>query len=437
MNEAVLGADQDQLECSESSPLCRLIKSHDALTEDDEPDDALQTATVEMFSDLVVAAAISSLSVPLTASVPNTVDWLWFWLQVFFVWGLWNNCLMLNDIVDLYGGDVKNVELGILMHVFATVFLMVCLVQFSLHDKFSVAAIIFIFARHMLLVLGRIESGLKPRQSSTQHIRYENFQKGLRLAHILIPLECSPLIIAVLFYRDTQFGLLVGGYTSAAAYILLRRIFARKLDFSPTYVQSEDHVVDLNHIRERYEVIAQIFFGRLCFVDCTGFEGKYVSFCALFTAMGGYLLYFVARVRGRTEPWLVSAEASTQYPNLHIMLFLVLPSMAVAFSQIIQDSQTDSSWVIDPHELLYCSSGIFLFILGCMELLAEDPVERGTVPRIPRRYRVVKYFFLGFGLIACGQLSKIRKDSVTVVPIAFTAIATMQIWAVQVQPTPV
>ena len=397
---------------------------------DHEPE-PVPTTTVEMFSDLVVAAAISALSIPLEESTPDMIDWLWFWLRVYFVLALWHTCLLLNDIVDLYGADVQSVEFGILVHVFGTVFLIVGVVLSSLRGNNAVTAVIYILARMSVLVLGRLESDTKPRRSFTGQSRYDNFVSAMRLMNFFIPLECTPLVVALVVYRDTEYGILIGGYLSVAIVAVWRRIFARQIDFSPSYVHEEHHAMDLSHVRERYEVVVLVFFGSLCFVDSsTGLYGYYVSMCSVVTAMAAFLMYFVARVRGRTEPWLVSAEGGIRYPHIHIVLFIVISSMAVTFSQVVRDSQEKVDWSIDPGTLMCAYSGAFLAALGFMDFLSEDPIVEHRRPRVSQVYRVVIYFVAGMALAVCGRFP-IKQNSETLIPIVFTVVATIQVWAVR------
>lgn len=404
-------------------------KGNEEPSVDDGNDEDVPTMSVELFFDLVVAGAINSLSDLLEVQIPDLNDWLWFVLRVYFVFNLWHGCLVLNGFWDLFGSK-ETAKTGIHVVTFGFIFLVVALVRTGQNDSNVASGLVYILGGAFVLLVGGIIARLGEKRPSISDENYSHFQKVTRLISILIPVECLPLAISIIFFRKTPHGILIGGYTTAIIFFTWRRVFARQIGDIPTYTHSQQHIADLNRFRERYEVITLAVLGVLCILNQSEKSSYYVAFCSIVTAMAAFLIYFRARVYGRTEPWLVSAESAVMFPNLHILIFCLIPSMGVVFNEIVVDQEQSIEWYIDPHVLLCCIGGLFLMILGCMDLLAEDQRDddESKRPSLGQRYRVSIYFVAGMVLCGCSQFPIAYRHSEIVVPAVFAVIAKVQIW---------
>lgn len=404
-------------------------------------DDDVPTTSVELFFDLVVAAALNSLSNLLLVSNddganPTLNDWLWYVLRVFFAFNMWHSCMILNGLLDMYG-DVKSAETWIYVITFGFIFLVAALVRTAQNHHNVASALVYVVGRLVVIAVGNFMSLYGEKRPGISDASYKHFCRAVKLSSVLVPLlECMPIVIAIVFFRNSPHGLLIAGYTTAAFFFLWRRVFARQIDDIPSSnmrnSSREQRIANLNHIRERYEVITLVVLGMLCIFDQTQQSTYYIALCSLVTGMSAFLLYFRCRVWERSGSWMVSAESSILYPNLHIVLFCVIPSMGVTFNEIVVEQESTSGeleWHLNPHVLLCYFGAVFLVMLGAMDTLAKDPTVESKRPRVDQRYRVALYFLGGVMLCTCAQFSVIYNHSEVVVPVLFAVLARVEIWA--------
>lgn len=74
-----------------------------------------------------------------------------------------------------------------------------------------------------------------------------------------------------------------------------------------------------------------------------------------------------------------------------MVIFCVVPSIGVAFNEIVVEQEESVKWYFDPHVLLCYLGAIFLVLLGLLDSLAEDPAVESKRPRLKQEYRMAIY----------------------------------------------
>jgi len=263
------------------------------------------------------------------------------------VWSLWNNCLFLNDTVDLYGHN-ETAEKFIFMNVFATVFALAGIAASSVKGIDVVSALIYLLGRIIVTILVQVETS-GPRNDRVDVAHNKMFKAAYHIHRMMVPLECFPLLIAVVCCRNERFGILLGGYISCSFFLVWRSYLARHADsiLSVGADNDPEGIFDLSYIRGRYEVITLAVLGGFFFVDQAGGQGERVSFWALVTAMGAFLLYYQALER-TSGSFVASTKGSSHFSNVHVLVFCVISAMDVAFSQVSLERTTKIEWKVDP-----------------------------------------------------------------------------------------
>jgi low temperature requirement protein LtrA len=250
--------------------------------------------------------------------------------------------------------------------------------------------------------------------------------------------ELSPLTISLVFawFADDDIvsstAILFGGFGTFLVFLGLRMYHSKAFDDSPDYDHAIVQALDIEHLQERYALITLIFLGELCFAAASKSGAYYQSLLALLAAIGGFLLYFIARVEGRTEAAMRSAQRSIHSQHLHLLLFGTIPIMGVAYvkqmEQLVEKEADDISQFHDSGVILGISSGVFLLITGLLELLTKDPELQKDQPRIQHTIRVTLQIGMGIFVAALASFSNFGG---TVVSFSMFLTASVLVWGCQ------
>jgi hypothetical protein len=159
-----------------------------------------------------------------------------------------------------------------------------------------------------------------------------------------------------------------------------------------------------------------------------------ISFVAsVLTAFGCFTLYFTAHVKGKIDAFSLSPRASSLGQQLHLLLFAVIPTMAIAFSQIIAMDQNVLTYLEmssfkyrHPQTILSIAVAVFLVIMAELENLSADPV--GVIVVVSKRWRFK--FIMGVGVVV-GVLSHYDDNAMLVAAVSTLFTAIVQLWFVQ------
>lgn len=416
-------------------------------SEKDQVHEAGEVHEVELFSDLVVAVAIHTISDSLFDRILEDDEgsihpfkWLRFLLQVFMIWYLWQSCMMLTNTGNMFTAN----ELSSMHYVvvFGTMGFIVTFVKAGEDQSYQVAGLVVIIGRILAATAALVETHVTPRPEWMHHERYMNIRKLFHLTGLSVIIEFAPLVVALVWCHIHDLDsaasspiMVLGAFGVCFTVLALRSFFAYKYDANPDYNQSDGMMLDLDHIQERYALITFIFLGELCFAAASAPGAYYESVSALATAIGCFLLYFSARVKGRTEAWTRCCQSSMLCHHLHVVLFCAIPSMGVAYLKLInevsngepqeEEGEDEALRHSDSHRLLGLTAGVFLAVMGLMELSTLDPQWSGEKPNMSHLSRVVVQLAAGALVVV---LCLAFNHSATIVPVSVATTAVVVLW---------
>eukprot|EP00550_Attheya_septentrionalis_P010291 CAMPEP_0198288842 /NCGR_PEP_ID=MMETSP1449-20131203/7217_1 /TAXON_ID=420275 /ORGANISM="Attheya septentrionalis, Strain CCMP2084" /LENGTH=438 /DNA_ID=CAMNT_0043987059 /DNA_START=299 /DNA_END=1615 /DNA_ORIENTATION=- len=399
--------------------------------------------TLELFSDLAVVVTIHTLSEELEEHImlrsERTFAIFWFLLQVFLVLVLWQGCVLTTNIGNMYTANTLDLMHYVVVFGFMGLLVFVVKASESVEGNSAMSTAFFFIVGRSLLGLAFVAeaSSVRPDWIDIEH--YEHIQRLRRLMPWMGFLELLPLTISLVFawFADddsiSSTAILFGGYGTFVIFLGLRMYHSKaSFDDTPDYDHSDVQVLDVEHLQERYALITLIFLGELCFAAASESGAYYQSLLALLAAIGGFLIYFIARVEGRTEAAMRSAQGSIYSQHLHFLLFGTIPIMGVAYvklmEQLVEKEEEDTSQFHDSGVILGISSGVFLLITGLLELLTKDPELQKDQPRIHHTIRVILQIGMGIFVAASASLSNF---SGTVVSFSMFLTASVLVWGCQ------
>jgi len=390
---------------------------------------------VEFFLDYIVALCMTALATDLSGKVPGAMDWLWFMLQTWMLWSLWNACIVLNNMFTIYGlGKHINRDVAIHVNCFNFMLLMVLMTRFALTSEgnpigwvlcYIIGRIILVIRVYLVAFFNRNPASLPEEMEQ----RVQTFREKAQTILYFVPFENVPLVLSVLFFRSADNGykgILMGGYLTWIISFLWCRTQAQLVDKRNPSFDHSTQEVDLNDIQERHETIAEFLIGSLLFVGQT----FYITVCSVATTLGAFLLYYQARVNGRTEAYNISASASSITQNLHVLFYCTINVMCVGYYQISAgiEEVDETEWITDPRQLICFSAGLFLIIYGVLNALTQDPEIERYKPRWSMVYRVGFIWTFGVALVVVGYVPNIYYYSEIFVPLIYMFLAAQQIF---------
>eukprot|EP00581_Thalassiosira_minuscula_P006448 CAMPEP_0183738816 /NCGR_PEP_ID=MMETSP0737-20130205/55544_1 /TAXON_ID=385413 /ORGANISM="Thalassiosira miniscula, Strain CCMP1093" /LENGTH=493 /DNA_ID=CAMNT_0025973451 /DNA_START=159 /DNA_END=1640 /DNA_ORIENTATION=+ len=421
-----------------------------------------EASDVELFSDLTVVVSIHMLSDLLTdgdevgdlnfsvdvdGASANARVWCWFILRVFYIYALWVQYMEVANLHNLYSTTTQRADVIFYSIIFGFMAILVVISKACEKDHHRHVAYVYLFGRLLGLAVIIAQSYSPYAAVSMDTAQYQFLRKYTAIMPKYFLWECAPLILALCFsgYYDNGNDenddslILWGGLTMVALRLIIRTIIGWKCDSSNLYDEWDGKLSNTAHTQERYKLITLIFLGELCFSSTSVPGNYYLSLSALVTAMGCFLIYFLARVEGRVEPWNRSALCNLQCHTTHFVIFCLVPIMGVGYVEIMKENNEDDDndydedlvdyiekrWYHYPHAILSISAGLFLFSIGHLEMMTKDPEQP---VQLKRRLRVLMYLTMGLVLAGIQFLSE---DAATYVPIVIVGTGLVLIWGVQ------
>ena len=393
------------------------------------------TSMVELFSDLAVAVSVSFLGYGIIDN--HSADakvWLSFWLRIFFLHSIWTSGIIMTNI----GNVLTRTGLKVAHHggIFGFLVLLAVFIKACQRDDTITVVTMYLLARG--LAAGAVVlHGLFPCPDWMDPARHARIKQAAYLMPVAIILDCGPLAIALIYFAGKDLAVLWTGLATVALGIALRIGLADKLEMFCDRGDGVDNcTTDSAHIKERLEYMVLVLIGQIFLAATTSAEdylGSISSVAAIATAIGCFILYFTAHVSRESDTLSLAPRAYVHSQQLHLLLFCAIPTMAVAFAQIILVDEDSLYWLETnafvyhhPQTLLSIAVAVFLVTIADLEDLSADPLE--ATPRVSKQWRVKFIMLMG---VLVGSLSHFYDNAMLMAAISTLFAAFVQLAFVQ------
>jgi hypothetical protein len=380
-----------------------------------------QVSKINLFSDVIVAASIHLLANDvLERQFLDPHVWFNFWFRIFLLHSIWSSAIVSTHSV--FTGTAFKVA----HHVGGLVQLMLvaCFAKASHANNTRLVIVLYFLGRGF--AAGAKVVVLHALGAANSHDRHGRIQI-LCLLTLSLFLDCGPLLMALSYFGDDEQVMLWGGLVTAVLGSSFRIAVANTMD---------NGLMGGALVKERHEFIILLLLGKLLLAGTTSaqdFLGGISFVASVLTAFGCFTLYFTAHVKGKIDAFSLSPRASSLGQQLHLLLFAVIPTMAIAFSQIIAMDQNVLTYLEmssfkyrHPQTILSIAVAVFLVIMAELENLSADPF--GVIVVVSKRWRFK--FIMGVGVVV-GVLSHYNDNAMLVAAVSTLFTAIVQLWFVQ------
>jgi hypothetical protein len=379
-----------------------------------------QVSKIHLFSDVVVAAAIHLLANDVVErQFLDPRVWFIFWFRIFLLHSIWSSAIVSTHSV--FTGTAFKVA----RHVGGMVQLMLvaCFAKASHSNNTRLVLVLYFLGRGFAAGATVVVHALGAANNQDRHDRIQI----IGLLPLSLILDCGPLLVALLYFGGDEQMVLWGGLVTAVLGNSFRIAVADIMD---------NGGMDGALVKERHEFIILLLLGQLLLVGTASAQDYLggISFvAAVLTAFGCFTLYFTAHVKGKIDACSLSPRASCSGQQLHILLFGAIPTMAIAFSQIIAMDQnvltyleTSSFEYRHPQTILSIAVAVFIVVIAELENLSADPV--GATFMVSKRWRFKFIMFMG---VLVAALSHYYDNAMLMAAVSTLFTALVQLWFVQ------
>ena len=386
---------------------------------------------MDLFSDLVMALSIQILAHEVVENqFTDAKLWLTFWLRIFLLHSIWASGILITNISNIHLGYAFQVT----RHIgsFAILTLVAAFIKACERDDTHTGVFVYLVARGLAAgaVLLHAFFWMDPGQQG-------RINTSFCCVPVLLILDCGPLLWVVIHLKEEQEMVLWAGFTTVILGIVTRIALANNLNIFIHLVDDNHSSHQLSHMKERHQFIIIVLLAGVFLAATTSAQdylGTISSVAAIFTSIGGFVLYVTAHAKGSVDAWSLTPRTLCLSQQLHLVLFGTISSMAIAFSQIIRVDEdvlyyreTNAFAYRHPQTLLSMAVAVFLVTIAELMDLSADPIAMTT--RFSKQWRVKFIMLMG---VIVAVLLHYCDNAMLIAAVSITISALVELFSVQI-----